>query len=90
MKRKEIEALVRQGHLPWVSRLPEARGCLMTVIRTSGAGTACSNLSGWAFTAGPGSAVRGGVYCSAHLMMILSRGEEQVRIEDLLKPRDTV
>jgi hypothetical protein len=90
MKRSEIEALVRQGHLPWVGRLPDTRACLMTVIRTSGAGTACSNPAGWTFTAGPESAVSGGVYCFVHLMMLLARGEEQVRIEDLLKASGTV
>jgi hypothetical protein len=90
MKRAEIEILARQNYLPWVGRLPETRACLMTVIRASGAGTGCSLPAGWTFTAGPESAASGGVYCFSHLVMILSRGEEQVRIEDHVKQLGTV
>jgi hypothetical protein len=86
MKRSEIEVLVRQNYLPWVSKLPETRKCLKTVrdkhLRTS---SGCSYPAAWMFTADSTSRSQGGVYCFIHLMTILSSGEEQVRIEDLLK-----
>jgi hypothetical protein len=87
MRRSDIEILVRSNYLPWVVKLPETRTCLKIVQDRMAPGTlsGCSLLAGWAFTAAPASRSRGGVYCWSHLMMILSAGEEQVRIEDLVK-----
>jgi len=86
VRRSDIEILVRQRYLPWVVRLPETRACLKTVYRRAfKISSGCSIPAGWAFTAGPASRSQGGVYCWSHLMMILSSGEEQVRIEDLVK-----
>jgi hypothetical protein len=85
VKREEIGILIRRGEIHWVSRLPDTRRCMMTVIRSSKATSACSSPAGWVFTAGPTSVIKGGPFCWSHLMRIMSRGEEQVRLEDLLK-----
>lgn len=91
MKREDMEILVRQSHIPWVTRLPETRPCLMVIRdRHMRAPSGCANLAGWAFTADASSRSQGGVYCWSHLMVILSRGEEQVRVEDLLRTWDGV
>lgn len=88
MKRDEIGSLVRRGLVPWVERLPEARGCLTVLMLDTR--RSCARPGAWAFTADGRSFHKGGVYCWSHLMMIVSSGEEQARLEDHLRTSSEV
>lgn len=79
MKRDEIGSLIRKERVPWVAKLPESRPCLMMLLNRQ-----CARRALWGFTSDHLSHYRGGVYCWSHLMMIVSSGEEQARLEEHL------
>jgi hypothetical protein len=83
VKREEIGSLIRKDLIPWIEKLPESATCLITVTEY-GPHRNCARRATYAFTSDHLSYYRGGVYCWTHLMMIVSSGEEQARLEEHL------